>query len=295
MRLSVAYQQCYAAWSPDLSPASAQRHRYDLKRWGRLMGETSIGEISTQSYQKFRVLSAERGDSPETTETTLRTVRQVLNACAAAGELQAVPHPGRCRKGRRPAPRPATPAELRSLWEAATTARWPETEAWKLPSAWWRAWLAVGYWTGLRLTDLTWGLGREHIRQDAIRYAASKTGASHVFPMTEHLRRIVAQAAAEYASPLLSCARSANLLRKHLRTLCDNAGVRHLTPKHLRQASVTEWSKADARAGELIHGCGLPAVLRHYIDPLEILASAAPRVMWPFPDWESGPRQLLLF
>jgi len=53
-----------------------------------------------------------------------------------------------------------------------------------------------------------------------------------------------------------------------------------ITPQNIRQASITEWSRSNATAGAIIHGCGL-GVLAHYLDPLSVLESAAPRVRVP--------------
>lgn len=53
-----------------------------------------------------------------------------------------------------------------------------------------------------------------------------------------------------------------------------------MLPKHVRQRALTEWSRADAMAGRIIHGCGL-GVLDHYVDPLSILENAQHRVRLP--------------
>ena len=78
--------------------------------------------------------------------------------------------------------------------------------------------------------------------------------------------------------------RSTDFWRKTLRDaishVCDRAGVARWTPKQLRQRSITEWTRANATAGQLIHGCGI-GVLSHYLDPLSVLESAAPQVRLP--------------
>jgi hypothetical protein len=53
-----------------------------------------------------------------------------------------------------------------------------------------------------------------------------------------------------------------------------------MTPKQIRQTSVTEWTRANATAGAIVHGSGL-GVMAHYLDPLSVLESAAPRVRLP--------------
>lgn len=283
MRLSTAYNSYYRSWNPDLSSSSEIRHRSDIKRWQNIMGDRLIAEISTMDYQKFRSLSAQAGHSPETTETTLRTIRQTLNAVASHGQLATVPYAGRGRKLKRAKPRPATLDELAKLHMAAIAATWPRHTAWGPPKEFWRGWFAFAYWTGLRLSDLTWRLSLEHIVGNAIQFQASKTGIEHCYPVTDNLRRVLGKYHGDGSKPLFHCCHSPNMIRKHLRIICDAVEIRRLIPKHFRQASITQWTKASSRAGDICHGCGMPDVLNAYLDPLEIMEEAAPRMAWPFP------------
>lgn len=284
MQIAEAYAALYGEWSPMLSAASRKRHIHDIRRFTSLMGEVSIFEIDTLAYQRFRALAVQSGMSPATCETTLRTIRQTLNACASMGKLDRVPYKGRGLPVRIHKPQPATLEELRKLWDASIAATWPKRTPWGKPARFWRAWLAFGYFTGLRLTDLTWKLARTHIEPGRIQFQASKTGAEHVWPMTENLWRVLNWRRDQNdGKALFHCALSTNHLRKHLRFLCEAAEIRRLTPKRLRQSSVTQWTIADTRAGEYVHGVGLPGVLRHYIDPEAVLRAALPRLCWPFP------------
>ena len=70
------------------------------------------------------------------------------------------------------------------------------------------------------------------------------------------------------------------VLRSGLRIACDAAGVDPFTPHQLRQRSLTEWARANAMAGGIVHGSGL-GVLNHYVDPMTVLESAAPSVRLP--------------
>ena len=133
MLLETAYQQLYVRYSPDLSDASIQRHSWDLKRWHALMPRKPIDQITTIDLQDFRRLSAKAGHSPSTTETTVRTVKQILNAAASMGHLDKVPYPGKGRKIPRPTPRPATADELWRLYHIGTAAaRWPRNSAFRI-------------------------------------------------------------------------------------------------------------------------------------------------------------------
>lgn len=283
----------YIDAAPDLARSTAQKMRFEARRFERFMHSPPPREVSNEMIAAFRGRAMQAGLSPRSIEDSIATVRLVIRSLG----LHA-PDVGRKLRQRLTPPAPATLEELRQLWDAADSMSWPETETWMLPSAWWRAWMTLAYWTGLRLTNLTWGLSLEHWGQDAIRYVAGKTGVRHVFPMTERLSWIVAQCKERRPrTSILHCAHHATRLRTHLTKLCDAAGIRRLTPKNLRQASITQWTKAASRAGEIIHGCGMPTVLAHYLDPLEILQEAAPRVAWPFPEHSAAaaPRQLTLF
>lgn len=282
MLLEAAYESIYRRWSPDLSDASEQRHRFDLQRWSALMPAKEIDQITTLDLQDFRRLSAKAGHSPSTTETTVRTVKQILNAAASMGHLDKVPYPGRGRKIVRQPPRPATAEELWRLYHiGSAAARWPKNSAFRCSRHWWRAWIGFAYWTGLRLSDLTWGLERNHIEPGAIRYTASKTGVSHVFPMRAELWQLLNLRLSE-PGPIFNCYRKPSRLRMHLAHMCESAEIRRLTPKHFRQAACTQWGKVNAMAGGIIHGSSMPSVMKSYIDPLELLNSVAPQVLWPF-------------
>lgn len=283
MHLDAAYETFYLRYSPDLSIASQQRHAWDLKRWSALMGPKSIEAITTIDLQEFRRLSAKAKHSPSTTETTVRTIKQILNAAAAFGAIDKVPYPGRGRKIRRPTPQPATAAELRQLWLVGTAAaRWPRNSGFRTPRHFWKAWIPFAYWTAFRLSDLTWGLTREHIQPGMIRFTASKTGLTHLVPMRTELWQALNSMKAGHTGPIFDCYRKPSRLRMHLARMCEAAEIRRLTPKHFRQSSCMAWFKADSTAGQCVHGCGIPGVLKHYLDPEEIMISAAPRVIWPF-------------
>jgi hypothetical protein len=113
---------------------------------------------------------------------------------------------------------------------------------------------------------------------DCLRLKADKTGVSHVWPIPEWLR---AWLVLPGEHPLGGVSlHFTNKIRDGLTDLCLLAGVDRFTPQQLRQRSINEWTKANATAGQIVHGCGL-GVMAHYLDPLSILESAAPRVRLP--------------
>lgn len=283
MHLSEAYSTVYPLFSPDLSQASRERHGWDLRRFFVLIGDKPIQDICTTDFQRFRVLSKAAGHSASTTETTLRTVRQTLSACAELGRLDSIPFRGRSRKLKRPRPRPATLEELAKLYHATIAAQWPRHTPWGKPRDYWRGWIQIAFWTGLRLHDLTWRLSLKHVFRDSIEITAEKTQIEHVFPLTDNVRRVLEKYQGDDSQPLFNVCESPNMVRKHLRLLCEAAEIRKLIPRNFRQAAICQWAVAGGRAGDLIHGAGMPAVLMAYIDPLTVLAEFAPKVAWPFP------------
>ncbi len=70
------------------------------------------------------------------------------------------------------------------------------------------------------------------------------------------------------------------IVRAEFERCCKLAKIDRLNPIQLRQRAVTEWTRANATAGKIVHGCGL-GILNHYIEPLTVLESAASRVRLP--------------
>lgn len=110
-----------------------------------------------------------------------------------------------------------------------------------------------------------------------LRVVASKTQRAHAWPVPAWLQTLWTGTAPPWH-------RSTDFWRKTLRDaishVCDTAHVARWTPKQLRQRSITEWTRANATAGQLVHGCGI-GVLSHYLDPLSVLEAAAPMVRLP--------------
>lgn len=294
------YERFYTSWSPDLSARTERKYRHELNRWEKLSGDPPLADITTITYQEFRAASSACGQAAGTTETTLRLIRQLMRCAHAHGLVSVIPDRGRARRIHAPQPDPPSVEEIDALMRHTGVARWPKLH---VPcKLFWRSWIAIAYWTALRREDLTWRLAFEHVRydEDVILFRAKKTGRAHPFPMNQVVARHIRSMAPLHYAPtrkVFGPSRSPHLIQRELDRIALAARVRRVTPKCFRQAGINAWTCADPRAGEIIHGCGIPRVLSHYLDRLQILKHAEPRVIIPatMADFEEGRRQGTLF
>lgn len=244
---------------------------YSARRFARFVSDIPASDVTTEHLKQCREALSTLGFSHRTIESTVADIVTVVTA--TTGRTIAI--------GSR---LPVLPPEPQPVPLETLDAMIPHCPAWL------RGWLAVGLWTGLRVSDSLRICGRP-VPSETLRYVASKTGKRHVWPVPEWLRR-------EWPREFpLSNATDAQL--RHLRdcivNACDAADVALWHPKQLRQRAVTEWSRANSTAGALVHGTGI-GILRHYVDPLCVLEAAAPRVRLPacFGDSSAADRETVL-
>jgi integrase len=228
-------------------------------RFERLTGLSDPAIISLPVIVGFRQAAMAIALSPVTIEKTVTDVLTIVRyACGC------IPEVGKRLKRARPNPSPAAIDRIEAVWKAAQSERL-------------RRWLALVYWTGLRVSDsvqLYWSLKEPC---DVLRFTASKTGIHHVWPIPRWLHKFMRPVESHTGHCSMWFSR---LLRDELADTCVQANVAVFTPKNLRQASIGEWTAANATAGAIVHGVGL-GVMSHYLDPLMVLQSAAPRVRLP--------------
>lgn len=295
------WDQWYRLWAPDLSPRTERRYRHELTRWERLSDNPPLAEISTRTYQEFRAASSQKGHSAGTTEGTLRFVRQIMRCAMAHGAIAVMPDRGRARKIQAPQPHPPSIEELDKLFRACGVARWPRLHV--PPKTFWRSWMAVDLWTGLRREDSFWRLSLDHVSDpdDAILFRANKSKVPHPYPLNDiirrHIRAMVPTFSHKPGRLIFGPSKSPHLIQRELDRIADAACVRRVTPQSFRQAAINIWTIADPRAGEIIHGCGIPRVLAHYLDRLQILRHAAGKVVVPvaMTEFDDNRRQGMLF
>lgn len=246
----------------ETAEAHVNRHKlartivHSINRWLRYSGPAVASAITTESVQAFREASREL--SAWTTEKTITDVMTIAKLCGVLVD--------RGRRVRKPSPEPQ-PAPIETI-----DAIWPHLASWS------RQLVAICYWTGLRLNDALGAHLTGDFSGDVFRWQAHKTGKAHLWPVPSWLRDLMSL---RIQPPY----RAANdhgqvIVRAEFDRCCRLAKVDRLCPIQLRQRAVTEWTRANATAGKIVHGCGL-GILNHYIEPLSVLESAAPRVRLP--------------
>lgn len=274
----------YEAEVRDVSVESYRRVKYNLNRWVRLIGDTDVVKITTEMFKAFRQRCLDLELSPRTIESTIGDMSFCLRLTGRPVQY------GRRLRSRPPNPLVPTVQEIGKLYRAAGKAKWPRLGGggyrddcipeWCQCSReeFWRSIIVAACWTGMRRRDLiqlTWA----HI--DAEAYTASKTRKKHPIVLTGFLRRHL-ELLRGCDCDLIWPKSPAKQMRHALRDICSAAGTRHITMHGFRRFAYTQWAAANHKAGEIIHGCGLPAgVTRHYVDSATVLKAAAPLVKIP--------------
>lgn len=279
LTLTDLFERHYIAYSR-IKTGTIIRYRSELRRWDRIVGPVPIHRLRTEHFIVFRDECSRRGLSNSSTEGSIKIVKSLLRYAKDRGWIKSLPIFGKPLPIEEPEPEPATLDELSRLYEAATACGYPG-KGLVSPTAWMRAFLVLEYWTGIRGQNLCWDFGWRHVREDSIRFRQSKTGKRHTFPLhpivTAHLRLVYGM-----DERRVFAVRSLQRVNTELSRLCEAAGVRRMTTNNIREACFTQWTIAGETAGKLVHGCGLPRVLRrHYLGRLQVLEEAMPRFRWP--------------
>jgi len=228
---------------------------FSANRFCRYAGDLEVSEINAERIADFITRARSDGLSEWTIKGTLKDLKTVAGFAGVSLIVPAVKTP-------RPTPRPTPLSSIDKIWPHV--------------GSWCQQWLAIAFWTALRLDDSI-ELQLTGLSGETIRWTASKTGRQHVWPCPQWLRKFADRIPLPYSR---AADHSQVLIRAELERCSRLASVDRVTPKQIRQASLNSWSKANATAGAIVHGCGL-GVLSHYLDPLQILESAAPRVRLP--------------
>lgn len=261
----------YITSRPRLSAATQRRIRHNVTRWTKYAG-CPVEEASPEAYQQFRQQGLQAGLSPHSIEQTTYDVQL----------LSGVPR-GECLPLPPPDPDVPTVERVGAIYRAAECVRWPGGMPWLRCAAtqWWRSWLVVVGFCGLRLGD-TFRVTAEQFRSG--RYHASKPDKWHPFPSTGFLAGHVRALGVE-TGPLFGGTKSYKQIRGELARMAKTAGVEYVTPHGFRRFAVTQWMLTSPVAGQIIHGCGLPKrVLSHYVQTGAILNRYAMDVTIPL-DW----------
>ena len=252
---------------------SAKKLRYRVNCWSR--HAPLAVPVTSDAVAVFRDSAASVGLSPVTIEGTISDIATILRGTGGV-----VPDLG--RRLMRPKPTAPQPSldDVGKIYAAVEQSDWPKRWLPSQRSRWWRGYLFLSLWTGLRIGDLrtlTWS----DVFADRIDRVANKTGARHVFPVTVDVKRHLDMLRGLNAEFVVPVARgSLRFVRDELTELCRFANVERFGPQMLRRASITEWTCTAPDAGALIHGSGL-GVRSYYVSPLKVLSRASENFTLP--------------
>jgi integrase len=240
------------------------------------MGDIPAEQVTSEHLQELRKRLVATGLKPRTIESTVSDLCTII-----AWQTGSSPDPGTRLTADHPEPRHVSVDEINAVWPLASSML--------------KGWIALAYWSAFRQTDaMKWLL--EHRAKDipdVIRLTAGKTRKHHIIPMPAWLRKILTEN--RYRLRTVSSF-GKKCIRGEIHACCLQAGIPIWTPKHIRQTSITEWSRANPMAGGIIHGCKL-GIMANYVASQVILESAAPRVRLPScfgASNESGSEESLL-
>jgi hypothetical protein len=227
---------------------------YSAQRFAAVVGDLDPLAITQEILERY----AAEADNPP---STIRgTVKDVITLCKAAGNKSL------SQFLRKPQPQPK-PTPIDSIEKA-----WPFLAPWSCQL------VVLIYWTGLRLDDaLEVQIRGVDLSGDAIQCQASKTGKNHAWPMMRWMRPYLEPARLPFEK---SNDHAQVIVRGELERVAQLGKVPRIMPQQLRQRAVQEWTRANATAGAIVHGQAL-GVMSHYLDPLMVLESTAPRVRLP--------------
>jgi hypothetical protein len=232
----------------------AQTPVYSARRFERMMGNLPISDITEATLAEWRRKSEEAGLSVWTVKCGLKDIRTLIRANGSDIKISRIKNP-------EPNPNPVSLERLDAIWPHLAT--------------WSRQWLVIAFWTALRFADTV--RMQRVVEPTKLEWKASKTKHRHRWPvmawMTPHLQPVkLPYTKSEDWSEVI--------VRGELTRVCKLAGVDRILPSEVRDAALRAWCQADARVGEIVHGCRL-GVIGHYVDPLDIIQPVANRVKVP--------------
>lgn len=234
---------------------------YSANRFARLVGDLNIAEVTQEHMESFRKAAENEGLSAWTIRGGLKDLKTLVSDFGKILTLPMVRRPD-------PNPQPVPLEHIDGLWKHA--------------GEWSRQWLAVSYWTGLRLADVIRLQGKLAERpamaaDGRLEWEASKTRRRQRWPVPAWLNPLIQPVNLPYGK----CQHhNSVLLRAELERCSKLAGIDRVLPSQIRDTSLTEWCRADFHVGQILHGCKL-GVIGHYVDPIDVIAPVAPRVRLP--------------
>lgn len=299
---------CYFPSHPHLADASRLSIKYALNRWEEATENPVVQAITAADL--YAIVQSCSALSPHTARGYLSWIKVLIRHAHDLELIDKLPKfpRVRCRTKLKPTPTMEDAGRMFAVAHEAGLS-WPTFEP---PAQFWRRWIVVSYFTGLRLADMMFNLTSDCVKPDALIHEAQKTGKLLAVPLCPILAGAVTYASATavpsgatIADPA-ECAASAkrifpvsnspHLIRRELRKLSEAAETSvRVTPHGLRRLSITEWSAASETAGRLIHGCGVSGVMASYLNVLRPLERARPMLAVPEEFTRGVDRQKRLF
>jgi len=229
---------------------------YSASRFVKLIADMDVGRITEKHLSEFRTKALAAGLSPHTVKGSLKDLRTLIRSTGRQIKVQRVKVP-------QPDPHPVPHSHIDFIWPCL--------------SLWAQQWLVFALWTAARLDDVIRLQQQLTATSSTLALTASKTGHRHEWPVPAWLQPWLTPQRLPYGK---NYDWSGHLVRQALHAASECCDIPDVLPNHVRDRALTEWSRADHTACEVLHGQSL-GTLRHYLSPLEILSAAAPRVKLP--------------
>lgn len=268
----------YLADATNVAESTRRTCRYVCNAWGKRTGIAVAERIDEAAIVRFRAACVADHLSPHTIERWIDYLCLMLRTSGfnpSVGRRLALPEPD---------PTMPTLEEFGQVYEAAKYVDRPRLCRCD-PGHYVQALLAVGLWTGLRLSDW-FSLEWSDVTESVITKRATKTSKVHKFPMCSVVRRHLDRLPKRPGPIFPVWAPCPTRLREMLARLCDDVKVKQFTPQEVRRLSINTWTDANPCAGAIIQGASLGrgSALPWYLakdKPLKVLEKAAPAFVWP--------------
>lgn len=246
----------------ELAEQYVQKHKlaktpiYSANRFARYCGNKSPEEITESVLREFRIAAENANVAAWTIRGTLRNLKTLLRSVGHEVHIDKVQLP-------QPEPEPTPIEDIEAIW--------------KYCPPWLQQFLAISYWTAARLDDVIRMQQALTCVPTVLQHVAQKTQHRHRYPVPVWLRQWLEPVKLPYGK---NFDWSVVIVRSALAAICDTCNVATIKPNHVRDLSLNQWMEASPSAVGVLHGQDLKT-LKHYVDPLRMLESAAPRVRVP--------------
>lgn len=265
-------------WEQIHSPKTRVKYRYDLDRWERFSGNPTLAKICGAVLMRFRDAAHQAGLADSTIHGTFQGVYAILREAQRRGLISAIPEKPRRR---REPPRKGPPPSLEVFDRFVRTgdAMFDRGEIrTRLQNGWFRACMALAYFTAMRRSDLL-SLEWDQIIGDTIEFRAQKTGKLHVIPMHPLLQGILADFREIGQRKVIPVGQIS--IKRACHAVCREIDASSIHIQNIRKLSARQYERAHAGAGALILGHSIPGATAYYLDAPEILRHAVAKLAVP--------------